>query len=102
MGAKKNSKCCRHHVCVPPRLSAFSNMKGCVYAGDYDCAADEIMYTSPGSGVLSNYCSENRKRCDKLVSMMRWQTIEHGYTEADIGTSQCDNCHHMGQLPIIN
>ena len=83
---------------VLPRLSALSNMKRCVYAGDYDCAADEIQYTSSGSGVLSNYCWENRKRCDKLVSMMRLQSTEHGYTEADINTSQCENCYYMGQL----
>ena len=73
-------------------------MKRCVYAGDYDCAADEIMYTSSGSGVLSDYCWVNRKRCDKMVSMMRSQTIEHGYTEADIRTNLCEHCHHMGQL----
>ena len=77
---------------LPSRLSALSNMKRCVYAEDYECAANEIRDTNLGLGVLSDYCKENEKRCDKLVSMMRSQSTEHGYTEADINTSQCDTC----------
>ena len=77
---------------LPSRLSALSNMKRCVYAEDYDCAAKEIRDTNLGLGVLSDYCKENKKRCDKLESMMRSQSTEHGYTEADINTSQCDTC----------
>ena len=75
-----------------PRLSGFANMKRCVLAEDYDCAADEMRYTSSGSGVLSDYCRQTGRRCDKLVSMMRSESTEHGYQESDINTSQCDRC----------
>ena len=77
---------------LPSRLSALSNMKRCVYAEDYECAANEMRDTNLGLGVLSDYGKENEKRCDMLVSMMRSQSTEHGYTEADINTSQCDLC----------
>ena len=76
-------------------LSAFVSMKRCVLEGDYDCAADEIRYTSSGSGVLSDYCRQTGRRCDKMVSMMRSQSTEHGYTEADINTSQCNAIGHF-------
>ena len=48
------------------RLSAFVSMKRCVLEGDYGCAADEIRYTSSGSGVLSDYCRQTGRRCDKM------------------------------------
>ena len=66
-------------------LAEFENMKACVDAGDYDCAADEM--------EDSAWCGQVGRRCDKLTSMMRSQSAEHGYTEADIITcSDCINC----------
>ena len=65
-------------------LAEFENMKACVDAGDYDCAADEM--------EDSTWCRQVGRRCDKLTSMMRAQSAEHGYTEADINTTSCSDC----------
>ena len=70
-------------------LSEFGNMKQCILDKDYDCAANEIRYTKSGSGVLSDYCKQTRRRCDRLESMMRSQSADHGYAEADINKYLC-------------
>ena len=67
-----------------PRFSNFVNMKACVEAEDYNCAADEM--------IDSTWCGQVGRRCDKLVSMMRSGSTEHGYQESDINTSQCNIC----------
>lgn len=53
-------------------------------AGDYDCAADEM--------EDSSWCGQVGLRCDKLTSMMRAQSPEHGYTEDDISSISCSYC----------
>ena len=58
--------------------------KACVDAGDYDCAADEM--------EDSSWCGQVGLRCDKLTSMMRAQSPEHGYTEDDISSISCSYC----------
>merc|ERR1712165_365243 len=65
-------------------LAEFENMKACVDAQAYDCAADEM--------EDSAWCRQVGRRCDKLSSMMREETAEHGYTEADINSSDCSVC----------
>ena len=65
-------------------LAAFENMKACVDSGDYDCAADEM--------EDSTWCEQVGLRCDKLTSMMREQSPEHGYTEDDISSISCSYC----------
>ena len=74
------------------RLSGFRNMKNAVLAGDYDRAADEMQFTSQGSGVESQWYQQTGRRGRTLVRMMRQRSTEHGYTEADINTTDCNKC----------
>ena len=74
------------------RLSGFVNMKAAVLDKDYERAADEMKFTSQGSGVESQWYQQTGRRAIKLVSMMRSESAAHGYTEADINTSDCNKC----------
>lgn len=67
-----------------PRFSKFVKMKACLDAEDYNCAADEM--------IDSRWCGQVGQRCNKLVSMMRSESMRHGYTNTDINTSQCNTC----------
>ena len=66
------------------RLSGFVNMKAAVLNKDYELAADEM--------VNSAWYGQTGRRAIKLVSMMRSELAAHGYTEADINTSDCNKC----------
>ena len=66
------------------RLSGFVNMKAAVLNKDYELAADEM--------VNSVWYGQTGRRAIKLVSMMRSKSAAHGYTEADINTSDCNIC----------